>query len=172
MRRIRKEFRFSRTTSIAFQEKAMPPILQVDRTEWEAFLEKLKEFERKYNLLLNKVDTLQSKLQNEEKNDGGSPGALKQELHVPPQPQFAAERNNFLGALDTKLKALNKSNSPVPKRPYVIQNNAYCSSCGYRIIQPSSVCERCGCDFNALVCSCGRELTGSQRFCDRCGRIL
>ena len=40
----------------------MDSFIQVDKSEWEAFLEDLSELERKYKLLLNKLDTDESRL--------------------------------------------------------------------------------------------------------------
>jgi hypothetical protein len=36
--------------------------LQVDKTEWEAFLEKLSELEKKYQVILHELDIAQSRL--------------------------------------------------------------------------------------------------------------
>ena len=47
----------------------MNSFLQIDKGEWEAFLEKLSEFEKKYSLLLSKMDAIQGKLQAEEERD-------------------------------------------------------------------------------------------------------
>ena len=169
-----KEFHFSKTVRYLSKRNTMTQILPVNKTEWEAFLETLSEFEKKHSLLLNKIDTLQSKLQDEQSRvkNARIDTAETSRNEIPPQPRISVVRNNFPGVLDGKVRALNKPDPTVPKRPYVVQNNAYCSSCGYRIISATRACDRCGCNFNALVCSCGRELTGSEKFCDHCGRNL
>ena len=154
----------------------MNAILQIDRAEWEAFLGKLSEFEKKYELLLDKMDELQSKLEAQEK--GGKADIEKgsetspYNTTPPPQHQVQQTRNSFLSRLENTLRASKRTGVPIPQAPYVAQNIACCSNCGFRIASATRFCERCGFDFGKLVCSCGRELSGSAKFCDRCGRAL
>jgi len=41
----------------------MGSLIQVDRKEWEDFLNKLSELEKKYQLVLRELDTAHNKLQ-------------------------------------------------------------------------------------------------------------
>jgi RNA polymerase-binding transcription factor DksA len=148
----------------------------VDKAEWEAFLGKLSEFEKKYELLLDKIDELQNELEVEKKKGRVSieKGSETSPVNATPSPQFQPQqaRNNFLSRLETTLKAAKRTGTPIPQAPYAIQNVARCSHCGSSIVSASRFCQRCGFDFGRLLCSCGRELSGSEKFCDRCGRAL
>jgi hypothetical protein len=147
--------------------------IQVDKSEWEAFLEDLSELERKYKLLLNKLDTDESRLgalKTPEKKEGGAE-AFRQ---VPKSPGVGGEvKGGFLSRLKAKLEPRRGSSMGRDARPGMLgkpQGYAVCSRCGFRLVRAARFCQCCGADFGKMVCSCGRELGSVDRFCDRCGR--
>ena len=152
----------------------MDSFIQVDKNEWKAFLEDLSELERKYKLLLNKLDMDESRLQalRTREKEAGSDEALRQ---VPLQsPGAGGEvKGGFLIWLKTKLQPPAGSSMGRSTQPGMLskpQGYAACSRCGFQIGRPARFCQRCGADFGKLMCPCGRELGSGDRFCDRCGR--
>jgi len=139
--------------------------IQLDKKEWEAFLEKLSELEKKYMLVLRELDETRGKLQALE----AAPKPKKQdsiEQAAPPKVEGApygkeSAKPSILDRLTSKLESL-QTRSLIPA--------ASCSRCGYRISQPTRSCVHCGADFGKMVCSCGRELPERVKFCDHCGR--
>jgi hypothetical protein len=127
--------------------------IQIDKNEWEVFLDELSEFEKKYKLLLNKLDMNENRLdalKTPEKKEGGeSKGGFLSRLKTRVEPPGMRERLGIVG-----------------KRQPV----AFCSRCGFQIVRTTRFCQRCGADFGKVVCSCGRELGSGDKFCDRCGR--
>lgn len=83
----------------------MDSFIQVDENEWKAFLEDLSQFEKKYQRLLSRLDTAESRLQTltaPEKKVVGSENVL------PPGPEKGAGvevKGSFLSRLKTKLEA-------------------------------------------------------------------
>jgi hypothetical protein len=153
--------------------------IQVDKSEWEAFLEDLSELERKYKLLMNKLDMDARKLQTlttpekNEKKDVGSDDASRQVSMKSPEEGKAGEvKGGFLSRLKATLVSLEGSTGRITplgslRKP---QGYASCSRCGFRLVRAARFCQRCGGDFGKTVCCCGRELGAGDRFCDRCGR--
>jgi hypothetical protein len=150
--------------------------IQVDKNEWEAFLEDLSELERKYKLLLKILDMDESRLQTlspHEKKAEGSSAAPRQ---VPKSPEKRVGENvksSFLSRLKAKLEPRGGSSMGRSARLGMLgkpQGYAACSRCGSPIVRATKFCQRCGADFGKMVCSCGRELGSGDRFCDRCGR--
>lgn len=153
----------------------MGSFLQIDKKEWENFLDKLAEFEQKYQLLLSKMDTLQSKLEAGERRDKRENEKRDEESqNLVPQlpPQGPSAESSLLDRSNDKTKPRNRADLTFSKIPYAPNNIAYCKSCGYSITLGSRYCTHCGTDFGKRICSCGRELSGSERFCDWCGRSL
>ncbi len=153
----------------------MDSFIQVDKSEWEAFLEDLSELERKNKLLLNKLDTDESRLgalRTPEKKEDGTE-ALRR---VPRSPEVGGEaKSSFLSRLKAKLEPRAGSSMWRGVRPGMQgkpQGYAACSRCGFRLVRACRFCQRCGGDFGKMVCSCGRELGSGDRFCDRCGRAV
>ncbi|HXZ90641.1 MAG TPA: zinc ribbon domain-containing protein [Candidatus Dormibacteraeota bacterium] len=145
---------------------------QVDKSEWKAFLEDLSEFEKKYKLLLNRLDTAEGKLRGsgtpEEKVDQGneaSPQASGESTEKEKEVTGEVE-GGFLSRLETRLKRASGPRSTPPGN----LGYATCSRCGFQIVRATRFCQRCGADFGKVVCSCGRGLGSGDRFCDRCGR--
>jgi len=153
--------------------------VELDKKEWEGFLEKLSELEEKYMSVLRELDEARSQLHTLEK----APTPEKQETmkqakveqvkapdQVPKTTQFS-----FLQRLSTKLRSLQAPPTPPGGQgrptPYRSQN-ASCSRCGYRINYSTRFCAHCGADFGTWICSCGRTMLGSHKFCDRCGRAV
>jgi len=153
--------------------------IQVEENEWKAFLDELSQFEKKYKLLLNKLDMDESRRQasaTAEQKGAQSVDALEQvPLKSSERPQTGQVRAGFLSQLKTKLESAGESLTAVSVRPTLLskpQAFASCSRCGFQIVQPTRFCQRCGADFGKLLCSCGRELVLGDKFCDRCGRAL
>ena len=156
--------------------------VQLDKKEWEAFLKELSELERKYLLVLGKLDDARNKLQaigkpsDQTERPLPDPAASKMEQ---PSGKGGASKDDFFTRLKSKL------GSPQPPSTVlggvgsaqtvrVVQTvqgtHASCSRCGYKISRATRLCERCGADFGRLVCACGRDVPESGRFCDGCGR--
>ena len=153
----------------------MDSFIQVDKSEWEAFLEDLSELERKYKLLLNKLDMNESRLdalKTPEKKEVGSEEASRQVAVKSAEEGRAGKvKGGFLSLLKTKLepqagRSMGRG-TRLGGRP---QSCVACSRCGFGIVRATRFCQRCGADFGKMVCSCGRELGFEDRFCDRCGR--
>jgi hypothetical protein len=157
----------------------MGTLIQVDKQEWDAFLEKLSELEKKYQVVLGELDTAQNKLRaldKAQKQQEGKP--------IPPptesgegSPRLSAtgqKKPGFLTQLKTELQSLQIPLSSRTARgqlnPNAPPNYASCSRCGGKIMHATRFCERCGADFGKTVCSCGRELSNGDKFCDHCGR--
>ena len=154
------------------EKKVLDASTQVDKSEWKAFLEDLSEFEKKYKLLLNRLDTAEGKLRRsetpEEKVEQGneaSPQASGESTEKEKEVTGEA-KGGFLSRLETRLK---RASATKGNR---LGNLGYatCSRCGFQILRATRFCQRCGADFGKMVCSCGRELGSGDRFCDRCGR--
>jgi hypothetical protein len=150
--------------------------IQVDKNEWEAFLEDLSELERKYKLLLKILDMDESRLQTlttPEKKTEGSSAAPR---HVPKSPEKGVGekvKDGFLSRLKAKLEPTTPSSMGRSARLGMLgrpQGYAACSRCGSPIVRATKFCQRCGADFGKMMCSCGRELGSGDRFCDLCGR--
>ena len=145
---------------------------QVDKSEWNAFLEDLSEFEKKYKLLLNRLDTAEGKLRASEtrekkveQGDKVSPQASGESTEK--EKEVGGEtKGGFLSRLESRLKRASAGRSIRPGN----LGYATCSRCGFQIVRATRFCQRCGADFGKMVCSCGRELGSGDRFCDRCGR--
>jgi len=154
------------------EKKVLDASTQVDKSEWKAFLEDLSEFEKKYQLLLNRLDSAEGKLRASETPE------KKVEEGKEASPQASGEsteknkevggeaRGGFLSRLETRLKRASAPRSTPPGS----LGYATCSRCGFQIVRATRFCQRCGADFGKPVCSCGRELGSGDRFCDRCGR--
>jgi hypothetical protein len=151
--------------------------VQVDESEWKAFLEDLSQFEKKYQHLLQMLDLAESKLQAltaPEKKELVSAEASRQAAVKSPEKKVGGEvKGGFLNRLKTKLEPLGRSSMGrntglgILSRP---QGYAVCSRCGSQIVRATRFCQRCGADFGKMVCSCGHELSVGDKFCDRCGR--
>jgi hypothetical protein len=156
----------------------------LDKKEWEAFLEKLSELEKKYQLVLRELDEAHTKLQalaldkspsQEEKNPLKPTTPAEQK---PIQRTMGPKKRGLLLALETKLQSLRlPPTAPAgrsPLNPNAPPNYASCSRCRRKIMHAARFCERCGADFGKWVCSCGHSLSEplppSVRFCDHCGR--
>jgi len=153
-------------------------IVQLDKKEWEAFLEKLSELEEKYKLILRELDRAHQKLQALDKSRS------QQEKNLP-SPKTPAEeqpttgaaevkRASLLTGLKAKLESVRVPQTPPAgwslTNPEAPPNYASCSRCRGKIMHATRFCEVCGADFGRVVCSCGRGLSGLVRFCDHCGR--
>ena len=145
--------------------------LQIDRSEWESFLEKLAEFEKKYNLLLSKIDAMQtapSTIQQPgpEKAEPSVVASVMSEIPVP-----SRQKESLLSRLNRSLKMP----SPTAARsvgPVYFENGAHCSRCRWQLTQPTKYCHQCGTGFGAVICPCGRQLGPGDKFCDGCGRAV
>jgi len=139
--------------------------VQLDKKEWEAFLEKLSELEKKYMLVLRELDETRRRLHALEatpkpEGQGTVEQAAPLKEEVAPQRKESAE-SSVLDKPTGKVESL-QTRSPI--------SAAWCSRCGYRISQPTRLCVHCGADFGKIVCSCGRDLPERVSFCDHCGR--
>jgi len=154
------------------EKKVLDASTQVDKSEWKAFLGDLSEFEKKYKLLLNRLDTAEGKL----RVSGTSEKKVEEGREASPQPseesadkekeESREAKGGFLSRLETRLKrASTTKGNRLGNLGY-----ATCSRCGFQIVRATRFCQRCGADFGKMVCSCGRELGFGDRFCDRCGR--
>jgi len=157
----------------------MGSLVQVDKQEWDAFLEKLSELEKKYQLVLRELDAAKSKLRtlddSERQQQGKTIPTAPESAEAPPKSTATGPKKpGFLTKLRTGLKSLQIPPSPragrSPLNPNAPPNYASCSRCGGKIMHATRFCERCGADFGKTVCSCGRELSSSDKFCDHCGR--
>ena len=152
----------------------MNSFIQINKNEWNAFLEELSEFEKKYERLLNMLDMTKSRvdaLKTPEKEERESEEDLRLSAKTPEKVVGAEAKGSYLTRLKAKLESLGGRSI----RPGILsmpQVYASCSRCGFQIVRPTRFCQRCGADFGRAVCSCGRELGSGDRFCDRCGRGL
>ena len=163
----------------------MGTLIQIDKEEWDSFLEKLSELEKKYQVVLKELDAAHSRLQaldSSQKQEEKKPPTLT----TPPTPTptkmqaaqtvTASKKLGFLTQLETRLRSVRMTTTPRtgPSMldPNAPRNYASCSRCGGKIMHATRFCERCGADFGRLVCSCGRELSSSDKFCYHCGRIM
>jgi seryl-tRNA synthetase len=144
--------------------------VELDKKEWEVFLEKLSELEEKYMSVLRELDEARSQLHALEKAPKTEEtNTLKQatvatvdEVTAPEQAPKTAQLN-ALQRLRNKLQSLQAIPttriSQGPSTPYRDQN-ASCSRCGYRINYSTRFCAHCGADFGGWICACGRTLSG------------
>ena len=150
----------------------MDSFIQIDKKEWEVFLDELSEFEKKYKLLLNKLDMNENRLDalnTPEKKKAESEEASRQLPAKNPEKLVGGEgKGGFLSRLKSRVEPPAKRDrlGIVGKRQPV----PFCSRCGFQIVRTTRFCQRCGADFGKMVCSCGRELGSEDKFCDRCGR--
>jgi hypothetical protein len=157
----------------------MGSLIQVDKEEWDAFLEKLSELEKKYQIVLRELDTAQGKLRaldNSQKQQQGNPITPPTAPESPNLSPTGPKKPGFLTRLRTELQSfqipLSPRVGPGALNPSAPPNYASCSRCGGKIMRATRFCERCGADFGKTVCSCGRELSSSDKYCDHCGRTL
>ena len=154
------------------EKNALDSFIQIDKNEWKAFLEELSEFEKKYKLLLNKLDMNENRLdalKTPEKKEAESEEASRQLSAKNPEKLDGGEGE---GGFPSRLKT---SLEPPARRgglwiPGKRQPVAFCTRCGFQIVRTTRFCQRCGADFGKVVCFCGRELSSGDKFCDRCGR--
>ena len=151
--------------------------VELDKEEWEAFLGKLSELEKKYMSVLRELDATRSRLHTIEKapnpKEQSTPKqATAEEMKAPeqtpktPQLSILQRLENKLHSLQTIPTTRSSQGPPTPNRA----QNASCSRCGYRINYSTRFCAHCGADFGGWTCACGRTLAGADKFCDRCGR--
>ena len=153
----------------------MDSFIQVNKNEWEAFLEDLSEFEKKYQHLLTMLDMAESRRQAlaaPKKQEDPSNQPSQHLFTKSPEKATTEVKDGFRHRLKTKLEPSSSSSTrtsraSIPSKP---QAYASCSRCGFAIVRTTRFCQRCGADFGRLVCSCGGELGVGDRFCDRCGR--
>ena len=154
----------------------MDSSVQLDKKEWDAFLEKLSELESKYQLVLRELDEAHSKLQAID-NRRDEQDKKPEKTEDPTRPSQGENKRkttepkklSFLASLENKLRS--RRITPSGRNLMGAQPNyAYCSRCRSQIMHATRFCDRCGADFGGWICSCGRGLSESVRFCDRCGR--
>lgn len=119
--------------------------------------------------MLSRLDRAESMLQalsEPVKEDLGSEAWGHESLGGSRKEATVEAATSVLGPLKAKLRARGRSSAP-----NLLQYEASCSRCGFKIPRPSRFCMRCGADFGKVVCSCGRELTSADKFCDHCGRL-
>jgi hypothetical protein len=153
----------------------MGSVIQVDRKEWEDFLGKLSELEKKYQLLLHALDTAHSKLQaldtSQKRYEDKSGSSIPTPADQQPTQGTTKDKLALLTQLKTDLQSLRIS---LPLRrvwnPNAPPSFALCSHCGSKIVRATRFCNRCGADFGRWVCSCGRALSDLAKFCELCGR--
>jgi len=136
----------------------------LDKTEWEAFLEKLSELEKRYLQVLRELDEAHAKLNALEKSKQGgqqSPHEETARQEMPSRLEIEKKRGGILARFRAELGSIRAVSA---QRKY-----ATCSRCRHDITHVSRFCDRCGADFGGFVCSCGRGLSAEDRFCDRCG---
>ena len=159
----------------------MDSTVQLDKKEWDAFLEKLSELEKKYQLVLRELDEAHTKLQalskSSSQEEKPSPIPTTPAGQQPAQKTTTPKKRGFLYALEMKLQSLRLPPTArlSPLNPNAPSNYASCTRCRGTIIHAARFCERCGADFGKWVCSCGRNLEpslASVRFCDYCGRSV
>ena len=149
----------------------MGSTLQIDRDEWDSFLEKLAEFEKKYNLLLSKIDAMQSgpsaaQQPVAQKADVPVASNVMPEIRLP-----SPQREGLLSRLNRSLKPSTSASARSIGSIY-FQNGAHCSRCSWQLTQPTRFCQQCGAGFGGVICPCGRQLQSSDKFCDHCGRVV
>jgi hypothetical protein len=147
-------------------------IVQIDRDEWESFLEKLAEFEKKYNLLLSKIDAIQSGVTavqqpNTEKRALSAMPLAPSGLMAHPLP-----KRGLLTRLEEMLRYGTTREANKSKGSNYLQDGAHCSRCGWQLAKATQYCQQCGVGFGRVICPCGRALGRSDRFCDSCGRAV
>ena len=149
----------------------MNSFVQLDKKEWDSFLEKLSELESKYELVLRELDQARSRLEALDKS------LSRKEKHplnpTAPTQSHPTQRTTLpkKPRLETKLQSpLTPPANQTLMDSTAPPNYASCSRCGSKIIRATRFCEVCGANFGKLVCSCGRALSESVRFCDHCGR--
>jgi len=158
----------------------MGSLVQVDKQEWDAFLEKLSELEKKYQVVLRELDTAHNRLRaldnSQEQQEKPIPtvsasasakGSPKLMATKPKKPEFLTQLKTELQSLQIRLSSRADWGRLNPNAP---PNYASCNRCGGKIMHATRFCERCGADFGKAVCSCGHELSSSHKFCDHCGR--
>jgi len=150
--------------------------VQLDKKEWEAFLEKLSELEKKYQLVLHELDEAHGKLQAlDNPRDEQDKKPEKTESPTAPSQEETKRKTtepkklSFLAALENKLRS--RRIPPSGRNLMGAQpNHAFCSRCRNQVMHATRFCDHCGADFGGWICSCGRGLLESVRYCDRCGR--
>jgi len=146
--------------------------VELDKKEWEAFLAKLAELEKKYLLVLQALDKANSRLRTLDQTTNQQPSA------PPTSPAQQAEqktKDTPHPSLLTRLKLKLQAPSLLNQAAYVWgrrESMASCSRCGQKIPNPTRFCQYCGAEFGKMICSCGRDLVEGGKFCDRCGRPL
>jgi len=142
--------------------------VQIEKSEWEAFLNELSEFEKRYELLLTRLDWAENTLRalsEPEKANRTSEAVGQTPSEDSRKGTVLGSANSFLSGLNAKLQPRGTtSNLSLP------HNQVSCGRCGFKIRRASRFCTCCGADFGKWVCSCGRELLPGDKFCDRCGR--
>jgi hypothetical protein len=155
--------------------------VQLDKKEWDAFLQELSELEMKYLLVLRELDEAHSKLQalgkSPEQSNRPPSGPAASKIGRSREDVGGASKDDFVTRLKTGLESLKPTSTVVGAGTQSVQtiqtaqgSYACCSRCGYKIVHATRVCQHCSADFGMLVCSCGREVPDSGRFCDGCGR--
>ena len=153
----------------------MDSFIQVDKNEWEAFLEDFSQFEEKYRLLLSALDDAESRLQALKKpTDQVEASEALQQASMERTVERTAEETSgsFLSRLKTKLESLGNPPTMAGGQQSIAsppRGQPACSRCGFKITRATRFCPRCNADFGRVVCSCGRELASGDRFCDHCG---
>ena len=147
-----------------------------DRNEWEDFLDKLAEIEKKYRIVLQELDTTRARLHAlDESKKQPHENQPVQKTASEPSKSAKKSTETTTGGILTRLRTALQDHrvpSPVPTTQAFVSSKSRvlaCSRCGYQIVHATRVCQRCGTDFGRLVCSCGRKLAGSDKFCDSCG---
>ena len=150
--------------------------VELDKEEWEAFLGKLSELEKKYMSVLRELDETRSRLHSLESAPNPKEQSTTKQATVeaskPPERAPKTPQLSILQRLENKLQSLqtiptsrSSQGSPTPNRT----QNASCSRCGHRINYSTRFCAHCGADFGGWICACGQTLSGTDKFCDRCG---
>jgi len=142
--------------------------VQIEKGEWEAFLHELSEFEKRYELLLIRLDRAENTLRTlsePEKENRTSETVGQTPSEDSRKGMILESANSFLSGLNAKLQP--RGSTSILSLPH---NQTSCARCGFKIPRASRFCTRCGADFGKWVCSCGRELLPGDKFCDRCGR--
>jgi len=140
---------------------------QVNKSEWEAFLQDLSDLQKKFELLLTRLDNVERKLQlsnNPEQEKTVSKAEERVRSAESQTKTTGGKGSGFMSRLAAKLQL--RGSSSIMRPPY----EASCSRCGRKLIQSGRYCALCGADFGRILCSCGRGLSSGDEFCDRCGR--
>jgi hypothetical protein len=166
---------FLRASRLSRRRLSLDSFIQVDKNEWNAFLEAFSEFEKKYELLLGELDNARSRLRassSEARVGGGIETPSKASPGKTVERMGGVTGGSFFDQLKAKLETLSISPSVVSQRSVasLSRNQAACSRCGFKIVRATRVCQGCGADFGGMVCVCGRSLSSADKFCDRCGR--